>query len=223
MECSHETGPPELRENTTGASRLLKRKYIIALSVFAVAVVADQYTKFLVSEHLYQAKKEIIPGFLDFKYAENPGMAFGMLQDLKESFRVPLFTGITVVAVFIIFHLLRQAPAASRRMPTAMGLILSGAVGNLLDRFQGNGSVVDFIRVRLWPPSNFHWPTFNLADTFITIGIFLLLLDMFFSGEEEFQESGSESREEEQGSDMETQGGPTDEGRPAEHLLPGRG
>ncbi len=188
MEETQETGTGEFHSPEAGVPRpgLLQRKYIITLVIFAVAVFLDQYSKALISEHLYHAKKEIIPGFLDFKYAENPGMAFGMLQDLKDSWRIPLFSVITLVAVIIIFHLLRQAPAASRRLPAAMGLILSGAVGNLADRFQGNGSVVDFIRVRLWPPSNFHWPTFNLADTFISLGILLLLLDMFFSDDEHF-------------------------------------
>ncbi len=208
MEEMKETGAGKLDPIGSGASRpgLIKRKYIIALAVFLVAVFLDQYSKAMISEHLYQAKKEIIPGFLDFKYAENPGMAFGMLQDLKESWRVPLFTTITVVAVLIIFHLLAQAPAASRRLPAAMGLILSGAVGNLADRFQGNGNVVDFIRVRLWPPSDFHWPTFNLADTFITIGILLLLIDMFFSREEHMEKESSPTGED------------TEESRPADYL-----
>jgi signal peptidase II len=197
MEETQETGTGEFHSPEAGATRpgLLQRKYIITLVIFLIAVFLDQYSKALVSEHLYHGKKEIIPGFLDFKYAENPGMAFGMLQDLKDSWRIPLFSVITLVAVIIIFHLLRQAPAAARRLPAAMGLILSGAVGNLADRFQGNGSVVDFIRVRLWPPSNFHWPTFNLADTFISMGILLLLADMFFSHDEHYGQEGSAEEE----------------------------
>ncbi len=134
-------------------------------------------------------KMELIKDFFFFRYAENEGIAFGLLQDIPEFFRIPLFSSIALVAVIIIWHLLKQCPKDSIRLPIALGLILSGAFGNLTDRFHW-GFVVDFILVRLWPPSNYYWPTFNLADTFISMGIIVLVFDTLF-----MQEPGPELEE----------------------------
>jgi signal peptidase II len=125
----------------------------------------------------------LIANLLEFRYAENPGMALGFLRDIEPAFRLPLFTGVVLVAFLIIMNLLRQAGETSRRLPVAMGCILAGAFGNLADRYRFDGVVVDFIRVWVWRPARFEWPTFNLADSFITIGIALLIVDMLFGAE----------------------------------------
>lgn len=192
---------------------MLPRKYVIALLVCLLGLIADQAAKTWVYNNLsgkVPAKEkigppgedpaddwgfakpapvpkriEVIENFVYLDYAENMGMAFGMFQDINPRLRIPLFVTVTAIATLIIIHLLGQAPATALRLPLAMGLILAGAFGNLIDRFRF-GPVVDFIKVIVWPPRNFPWPTFNLADIFITTGILLLLVDMFIMpGEEE--------------------------------------
>ena len=165
----------------------MKRKYLITFFVAALGLLADQLAKTLVRKALSPMRIiGLVPGFLEFHFAENKGMAFGLAQEIAPAWRVPLFSLITLVAVGIIIHLLSQAPVRSWRLPAALGFILAGAFGNLTDRFRW-GAVVDFIRVQL--TSHYFWPTFNLADSFITIGILLLILDTFFSREEAKSES----------------------------------
>jgi len=162
----------------------MKRKYKIAAIVCPLALAVDQLTKTMARSKLAPRDSvDLIPGWLELRYAENTGMAFGMMQGLDPGLRTPLFTIITILAVLIIFHLLRQAPGRSVKLPLGLGFILAGAFGNLVDRFRW-GVVVDFIRAVVWPPSNYYWPTFNMADTFITVGIALLVVDTLFAEEE---------------------------------------
>ena len=176
----------------------MKRKYIIASAIALAGVVLDQVCKGVIRTALSPDKKiQLVSGFIDLRYAENTGMAFGMLSDLAPGVRIPLFSFIALVAAIIIVHLLRQAPQRSLMLPVTLGLILSGAFGNLIDRFRW-GVVVDFIRVRVWPPANYYWPTFNLADSFITIGILLLILDTLLFSREGGEEHEGEISSEEQ-------------------------
>ncbi|MDD9940836.1 MAG: signal peptidase II [Myxococcales bacterium] len=116
---------------------------------------------------------ELVPGYLDFSYAENRGAAFGMLNDAPGWVRATLFTGAATVAtaallwMFVTFH---GGPLFAWSVP----LIVSGALGNMVDRWR-LGYVVDFIRFHLH--DGWEWPTFNVADITITIGVAFLLLD----------------------------------------------
>jgi len=178
----------------------LQKKYKIFLLLTPACLLCDQVVKTVVRETLAPMRSiEIIPGFWQLRYAENTGMAFGMLPNLPEAYRVPLFSVITLIAAAIIFHLFRQAPGRSLRLPAALSMILSGALGNLTDRFRW-GVVVDFIRVQIWPPSHYFWPTFNLADVFISVGIALLILDTLLAGEGEPALSVAEDKHEAAGS-----------------------
>lgn len=162
----------------------MKRKYIIAFAVCLAALSLDQISKTKIRSLYYDTMEEqlysFLPGVFEFRYAENTGMAFGMLQYLNPGLRLPLFSLITLIAVTIIIHLLRQAPGRAVLLPSSLGFILSGAFGNLTDRYRW-GVVVDFIRVQI--TKNYSWPTFNLADTFITVGIALLILDTILQSE----------------------------------------
>lgn len=173
----------------------MRRKYLISGLVCLAALTLDQITKTMIRALYYSTMDErlfsFIPGRFELRYAENTGMAFGMLQNLDHGLRVPLFGVITLIAVIIIAHLLRQAPHNALRLPAALGFILAGAFGNLVDRLRWDGVVVDFIRVQL--TGNYVWPTFNLADTFISIGIGLLVLDTIFANEPEAAETKIEA------------------------------
>lgn len=145
--------------------------YLIALAV----VLTDQVTKAMAIRFMRLGQSiPIIPGYFDLTFVLNPGAAFSLLATLPEGIRNPFFIGISVTAaiLIIVYHsrYLRQHRLAS----ASLGLILGGAVGNLIDRVRF-GVVVDFLDAHL---HQYHWPVFNVADSAISVGVTLMLLDM---------------------------------------------
>lgn len=116
----------------------------------------------------------LIRDYLDFTYAENCGGAWGLLHGARESLRRPFFLLVTIAAVAYIVHLYRTLERGQRVMKVALPLVLGGAIGNLVDRVR-LGYVVDFIHMH-WRHRS-HWPTYNVADIAITVGIGLMLLE----------------------------------------------
>lgn len=150
---------------------------MLALIIAAVCVLLDQLTKYLVLTSLKgQAPLVIIENLLSFVYVENRGAAFGILQN-KQLF----FVIITVLSLFIVsFILLFHYKKLSNLMILALGAILGGTIGNFIDRVR-LGYVVDFISVRIF--NRFDFAVFNLADSFIVCGAFLLMIYiLFFEG-----------------------------------------
>ena len=127
-------------------------------------VWADQLTKVAIRATLAPSQsRAIIPGVLHLTYVQNTGAAFGLFRGHPGIF--VCFS--IVIAIWLIVELLKS-PRHAWPMTLSLMLILSGAVGNLLDRWRF-GYVVDFIDVRVWP-------VFNLADSMITCGVAFLLL-----------------------------------------------
>lgn len=116
----------------------------------------------------------VLTNWLHFRYAENCGGAWGLLHGASESLRKPFFMVVTLGAVLFIVHLYRGLEANQRSMRWALPLVLGGAIGNLVDRLR-LGYVVDFIDMH-WR-DRYHWPTYNVADIAITVGIGLMLLE----------------------------------------------
>jgi lipoprotein signal peptidase len=127
----------------------------------------------------HHRKNEIvIDGFFRFKYVENCASAFGLMSRVPESFRFPFFLIVSVLAVAFIPYLYRKTPADQRLMIYALPFILGGAIGNLLDRLVFR-YVIDFIDWYIKVGNlEKHWPTFNIADAVIVIGIGLMILQM---------------------------------------------
>jgi len=120
----------------------------------------------------------IIRGFLDFVYTENPGIAFGQMQQLG-AFGRWFLVGLAAAAAFaVVFYFLRT-PRTDDRVLGACALLLAGIVGNLTDRVRF-GYVIDFI---LAHAHSYHWPTFNVADASICLGALLLAYDLVFARE----------------------------------------
>jgi signal peptidase II len=147
----------------------MKRKYLILLICFVVLLALDQASKLLIERHLplYQIR-EVIPCFFTITHVENRGAAFGLLANLPGA--GTLFVVISLIAIILIcayFHWLKEEEVWT---PLCLALVLTGAVGNLIDRFR-LGSVVDFLDVHY---QGWHWPAFNVADACITIGVLLL-------------------------------------------------
>lgn len=130
-------------------------------AVAAVVVAADQATKAFVRGTLERGERDpILPG-VELVNVRNKGVAFGFLSDGGAI--VPVVTGVALLALLVFFALNLRRPLAW--LP--VGLLLGGAVGNLIDRVR-EGSVTDFVDLPLWP-------AFNLADVAITAGVLALL------------------------------------------------
>lgn len=152
----------------------MKNKYLWVGAIFSAVLVLDQVTKYLVMKFIpWHGAVRVIPGFFDLTYVRNPGAAFGILSGDHGTWRTVFFVGITLVALGVIAVLIRKAH--ERLLIVAFSLIAGGAIGNLIDRVRF-GEVVDFIE---WYYRSYHWPTFNIADSAISVGVGLLVVDMF--------------------------------------------
>ena len=146
---------------------------------FAVSLAIDQLTKTWVVKTLaFTDRVSVIDGFFYLTHVRNPGAAFSLFADAPEAIRAPFFIVTTLIAIGLILSFFRKLSPADRLSALALGLILGGAVGNLLDRLI-YGAVVDFLRLQLW--GGYSWPDFNVADSSIVIGVALLVLELFAS------------------------------------------
>ena len=115
----------------------------------------------------------LIPGYLEFRYAENCGAAFGMLRTAPSWVRALIF-GVAGIGACIVLTLMFIRGTGGKLFAWSVPLVLSGAIGNLTDRIR-HGFVVDFIRFHI--QNNWEYPTFNVADIAIAVGVGFLLLD----------------------------------------------
>jgi signal peptidase II len=146
-----------------------------------VTLVLDQFTKWLVQRSLAVEEFVYVLPVLDIVHAHNPGAAFSFLADAG-GWQRWLFTGFAlVVSVAILVALRRSAGLAQRLQNAGLMLIVSGALGNAIDRMR-LGHVVDFVHVH-WGPSSF--PAFNVADSCISVGAGLILLDALLEWQRE--------------------------------------
>ncbi|MEB3767377.1 signal peptidase II [Acinetobacter sp. MD2] len=148
---------------------------LIWLGLSVLAIVLDQWTKHIASTHLNYAEPLHVLPFLNWTLLHNFGAAFSFLSDAG-GWQKYLFTGLAGVVSLVFIFWLMKMPKTLRVLPMAIALILGGALGNLIDRVT-LGYVVDFIHVYY---QNHNFPAFNLADSAITLGTILLLIDTFF-------------------------------------------
>ena len=149
-----------------------KKQAFAWLLMSALIVVLDLWTKGLATESLSLYRPVELTSWLNMTLAHNYGAAFSFLSDAG-GWQRWLFTGLALVVTLVLIVWLLRLPAREKLTGAALGLIIGGAIGNLVDRIL-HGYVVDFIDVyyREW-----HWPAFNLADSAITGGVILLLID----------------------------------------------
>ena len=140
----------------------------------------DQASKAWAIRRLRFADRTVISGVLDFVYAENPGIAFGQLQEGGSFGRWFFVVLAGAAAVAVLFYFFRTA-RNDDRMLGSCALLLAGILGNLTDRAR-LGFVIDFIQLHAGP---YHWPTFNVADASISIGALLLAYDLIFAHRKE--------------------------------------
>ena len=151
----------------------MKFRYLILLTVSALVLILDQVTKIYIDRTMeLHSSITVIEGFLNITYLRNKGAAFGMLAN--SSFRLPFFILVSTVAVVVIMFVIKRLREDQRLAAVSLSLIYSGALGNLIDRVR-LGEVIDFLDVH-W--QGHHWPAFNVADSAICVGVFLLAIDM---------------------------------------------
>jgi signal peptidase II len=156
---------------------MIARKYTILLATMVVVLVLDQATKWYILTHVrLHSVQPVIPGFLNITHVQNTGAAFGLLAG--QPCAPYVFGLIGVLAVLLILYYLRRIPRDNVVSSLSLSLVLTGAVGNMIDRLRFGG-VVDFIDVQY---KHWHWPAFNVADSSITVGIILLALTFMWGG-----------------------------------------
>ena len=147
-------------------------------------VVLDQLTKWYVrqSMQLYESIP-VIDGFFSITHARNPGGAFSLLAGLNQAIRIPFFLLAAATAIGVLIYFLRQIPSEQRWLLFAVAGVLGGAIGNLIDRI-AFGQVTDFLLV-YW--RQYQWPAFNVADSFITVGVTILIAHSLFARQPQSQ------------------------------------
>lgn len=155
----------------------MSRRYrVIALSALAVLIL-DQLTKIWIQSAIPVWEKgfTVIPGFFDIVHILNRGAAFGFLNRQDIDWQRPFFIAVSILALGLIIILARSKEDDGPFYVYGLGLILGGAVGNLLDRIR-MGVVVDFLDFYL---GRWHWPAFNVADMGISLGAVGLLVSFY--------------------------------------------
>jgi signal peptidase II len=140
----------------------------------AAIVVADQVAKWAVLASVSPGERRVLTGFFNLVLVFNKGAAFSFLADAP-GWQTPLFVVFSLVAAVIVSVLLFRSPGRAM-FYAGLALILGGALGNVIDRLRF-GQVVDFLDFHAM---GWHWPAFNVADSAITVGAALLILEGLF-------------------------------------------
>lgn len=151
----------------------MKPRYTLFTILTIVGLLIDQATKIFIDRSMKLFDTiPVVTDFFNITYVRNRGAAFSFLSDA--SWRLPFFIGVSLVAsiaILVAFHKLRDD---QRLAQVSLAMIFSGAVGNLIDRVR-LGEVIDFLDAHWY---RHHWPAFNVADSLICVGVFLLAVDM---------------------------------------------
>jgi signal peptidase II len=154
---------------------MMKNKYPWVFSIIGVVLFLDQLTKHIVQTHVRRFDViAVIPGFFNITNVRNRGAAFGIMSGVPGVWRSVFFITVTLAAVAALAVLIKKTHELL--LLVSFSLIAGGALGNVIDRIR-YGEVVDFID---WHLGAHHWPSFNIADSAITIGVALLAIDMLF-------------------------------------------
>ena len=151
----------------------MRPRYTLFILLTIVGLLLDQAIKIFIDRSMQLFDSiTLAAGFFNITYVRNRGAAFSFLSDA--SWRLPFFMAVSVVAaiaILVAFHKLRDDQKLAQ---VSLAMIFAGAVGNLVDRVR-LGEVIDFLDVHWY---RHHWPAFNVADSLICVGVFLLALDM---------------------------------------------
>ena len=165
---------------TNQKSKIEHQKWLWFIAA-PVVWLLDYFTKVWAIDALKTARRsiEVIPGYFDFSYAENTGVAFGMLDSAQYAWKPYALAALAVAAVAAIIFYYHKSSSDGKLLHFALALTTGGILGNLGDRIF-RGYVVDFIEWHI--RDSFYWPNFNIADSAICAGIALLMIDAIKNG-----------------------------------------
>lgn len=170
----------------------MKPRYTLFILLTVAGLLLDQATKLFIDRSMQLFDSiPVVTNFFNITYVRNRGAAFSFLSEA--SWRLPFFIAITLVAaiaILVAFHKLRDDQKLAQ---ISMSMIFSGAIGNLIDRVR-LGEVIDFLDAHWY---RHHWPAFNIADSLICVGVFLLALDMLL--EEKRTKASSRDKQDQNG------------------------
>ncbi len=145
--------------------------------IFSLIIIADQVSKFFIkanfSTNPYHVKK-IIDNVFYLRYVKNRGAVWGLFSN-SPTLVPKIITGLSLVAVVVVIYYFLKVTSECALELTSLSFIIGGAIGNITDRLI-QGFVVDFLDVII---INYHWPTFNIADSFITLGVIFLIFSIW--------------------------------------------
>lgn len=155
---------------TVADERRQRARYLL---ISLAILVVDQISKWMIEAHLVEHKTlNLIPGLLNFVHVRNTGVAFGLFPAHGDVRGTLVLAGLGLFALTFVLYYFWTTPLRERPLLLALSLIIGGAIGNLIDRV-ASGGVTDFIDFHF---QGYHWHTFNIADSAITIGIGLMIL-----------------------------------------------
>jgi signal peptidase II len=148
------------------------------LMLVAATLILDRWTKLLIQKRFdLNESISVIDGFFNITYVRNTGVAFGIFSSISSPAKSVLLSVFTAFAAVVVVTYSVRSPARNRLLQVALGLILGGALGNLYDRL-AYGYVVDFLE---FYAGSYHWPSFNVADSAISVGVGLLAIEIIRS------------------------------------------
>ncbi len=154
-----------------------KLKIVVPFSI--LFVLLDQISKYLVIQTLPLYHRINVLPFFDLVHIRNPGVAFGFLGNLPEGFRYYFYAAVLIIALVVLTIFIYNTHIKQKFLLISMSLILSGAVGNSIDRLR-LGYVTDFLDFHWFGDPKLHWPPFNVADSCITVGVIFLIINSLF-------------------------------------------
>ena len=149
------------------------KRWSLFLAIAVIGIIIDQITKIAIDRSMQLFDSiPIVENFFHITYVRNRGAAFSFLSDA--SWRLPFFITVSIIAALVILIAFRKLRDDQKLAHISLAMIFSGAVGNLIDRVR-LGEVIDFLDVHWY---RHHWPAFNVADSLICVGVFMLAIDM---------------------------------------------
>jgi len=143
--------------------------------VIAATLLLDRWSKLLIQSRFeLNESATVIDGFFNITSVRNTGVAFGIFSSVSSPAKSVLLSAFTALAAALVIVYSVRAPARNRLLQVALSLILGGALGNLYDRL-AYGYVIDFLEFYI---GSYHWPSFNIADSAISIGVVLLTIEV---------------------------------------------
>jgi signal peptidase II len=155
----------------------VKKNIILSILPAGLIVIIDQITKIVIDNTIsFHESINVIGGFFNLVHVRNRGMAFGLMNRPDVNLGFYILVAATIIAVILLSYWLYTLKQGENSLRFGLSLILGGAMGNLIDRVR-LGEVIDFLDIYI---NTYHWPSFNVADSAITVGTVFVAYNLIF-------------------------------------------